>query len=134
MVMLHLGIQTNPRIWVRANEFLPERWLVEPGHELYCGIPGSWRPFEHGPRACIGQALSLVEIRVVLVLVGRVFDFRPSYEEWEEEEREKGGCFGRVRRWVVGEGKREVGGERCYQTDRAGAHPSCGYPCKVSVR
>ncbi|KAH8730404.1 cytochrome P450 [Phaeosphaeriaceae sp. PMI808] len=31
----HHSIHRNPNTWVRTEEFLPERWTVEPGHELY---------------------------------------------------------------------------------------------------
>lgn len=36
---------------------------------------GAWRPFERGPRNCIGQELATIEARVVMALVARRFDF-----------------------------------------------------------
>ncbi|KAI0848484.1 hypothetical protein F5Y00DRAFT_262580 [Daldinia vernicosa] len=40
-------------------EFIPERWLVEPGDPLY-PVKGGWRPFEHGPLNCLGQTLAML--------------------------------------------------------------------------
>jgi cytochrome P450 len=37
----HVGMHRASKYWVRAEEFLPERWLVEPGHELY-PVKGAW--------------------------------------------------------------------------------------------
>jgi cytochrome P450 len=33
IILLHQIIHQNPRVWARTDEFLPERWLVEPGHD-----------------------------------------------------------------------------------------------------
>jgi cytochrome P450 len=38
------------------------------------------RGFEKGPRSCIGQELALVEMRVILVLLMRRFDFTVGYD------------------------------------------------------
>ncbi|KAM7197006.1 Cytochrome P450 [Rhypophila sp. PSN 637] len=55
-----------------ANEFVPERWLGSAAKE----IPASaWRPFERGPRNCIGQELANLEARIVIALVARKYDF-----------------------------------------------------------
>lgn len=52
--IVHPAVHLNPRVWPRANEFLPQRWLVGEDHELYPN-PREYRPFEQGPRNCIGQ-------------------------------------------------------------------------------
>jgi cytochrome P450 len=67
-------IHRNPKIWgPDALEFKPERWLDE---EYISRLPpGSWRPFERGPRNCIGQELAMLEGKVVLACVARGFDF-----------------------------------------------------------
>lgn len=62
------AVHRNPRLWPRADEFLPERWLGRPGDPLY-PCKGAWRPFETGSRNCIGQTLALAEIKTVLVMV-----------------------------------------------------------------
>ena len=76
-------IQRSPDFWPRPDEFLPDRWLVQPGHELY-PIKGAWRPFEFGPRNCIGQELALLEMNLVLVLAIRQFHFSMPYDEWDQ--------------------------------------------------
>lgn len=67
-------IHRNPKIWgPDALDFKPERWLDE---EYISKLPpGSWRPFERGPRNCIGQELAMLEGRVVLACVARGFEF-----------------------------------------------------------
>ncbi|KEF56530.1 uncharacterized protein A1O9_06717 [Exophiala aquamarina CBS 119918] len=67
-------IQRNPAIWGDdADVFRPERWLDE---EYVAKLPtGAWRPFERGPRNCIGQELALLEAKVALCALVRGFDF-----------------------------------------------------------
>lgn len=48
----HYGIHHNPRFWPRADDFVPDRWLVGEGHPLY-PVKNGWRPFERGPRNCL---------------------------------------------------------------------------------
>ncbi|KAH9905954.1 cytochrome P450 [Xylariomycetidae sp. FL2044] len=76
----HISIHRNPKSWVRPLEYLPERFIVGPGHEL-CPPKGAWRPFEFGPRKCTGQAFVMKEMRVYLALLAREFDFTDCYDE-----------------------------------------------------
>ncbi|EXJ61614.1 hypothetical protein A1O7_02042 [Cladophialophora yegresii CBS 114405] len=56
-----------------ARVFRPERWLDE---KYMSTLPtGAWRPFERGPRNCIGQELAMVEAKVVLCAVSRGFSW-----------------------------------------------------------
>ncbi|GJP97931.1 cytochrome P450 [Aspergillus niger] len=74
------------------DEFIPERWLGDAdtglglstdnvedkgnGPVATARIPASaWRPFERGPRNCIGQELANLEARVILACTVRRFDF-----------------------------------------------------------
>ncbi|KAJ8122726.1 hypothetical protein ONZ43_g1147 [Nemania bipapillata] len=68
-------IQRDPEVYGdTANDFVPERWLQnETGAKQI--PPSAWRPFERGPRNCIGQELANLEARVVVALVGRRYDF-----------------------------------------------------------
>ena len=117
--MVHVEMHHSPKYWLRADEFVPERWLVDPEHELY-PRKGAWRSFEHGPRNCIAQDLVMVELTVVLAMVIRKFEFKECYEEWDQVN--------------LGKGSRRYRGERVYQVEEGAAHPANGYPCRVSVR
>lgn len=131
--IMHPYIHINPRLWIRPLEFLPERWLVEPSHELYPPI-GAFRPFEQGSRSCIGQTLVLNEIRVALVMTVRRFYIEPAYGEWDAAKKAKEGVFDTMLRGlgIKRDECKEVKGERAYQTSRSGAHPADRYPCRVS--
>ena len=107
----------DPAFWPRANEFLPERWLAKEGEELY-PMQGAWRPFELGPRACIGKELSLLELKIVLCLVARQFEISAAYEELDAEIDMK-------RKKIV----QTVDGERAYQVGKG--EPSAFLPCRV---
>ncbi len=120
--MIHVETHRAPKYWKRPDEFLPERWLVEPGHELY-PMKGAWRPFEHGPRNCIAQSLVMTELRVILACIVREFDFKPAYDEWDR--LHPGSSSGGVKTYR---------GERVYQVEEGAAHPVEHYPCRVSLR
>ncbi|KAJ5358343.1 uncharacterized protein N7496_010756 [Penicillium cataractarum] len=69
----HFSIQRDPAVYgASAEAWVPERWL-EAREEP---IPVSaWRPFERGPRSCIGQELAMLEARLVLAMAVRRYDF-----------------------------------------------------------
>jgi cytochrome P450 len=96
----HYNIQRDPAVYGdTADEFVPDRWLGdtntsqeqeygnegaeqsekakpngETGNKQY---PASaWRPFERGPRNCIGQELANIEARVILACAVRRYDFQ----------------------------------------------------------
>ncbi|KAF2423662.1 cytochrome P450 monooxygenase [Tothia fuscella] len=94
----HYIIQRDPAIYGdTADDFCPERWLgdTDTSMESEYGItetvssekkvdvaedgkeipPSAWRPFERGPRNCIGQELANIEARVILACVARRFEF-----------------------------------------------------------
>jgi cytochrome P450 len=81
-----------------ANQFVPERWIgnsdvsartngglvdvasgggnEEKAKGPSAAIPASaWRPFERGPRNCIGQELANMEAKVIIACVARRFEF-----------------------------------------------------------
>ncbi|KAL8821929.1 MAG: hypothetical protein Q9191_007210 [Dirinaria sp. TL-2023a] len=67
-------IQRNPNVWgPDAHLFNPDRWL---DNAYLAGLPvGAYRPFERGPRNCIGQELAMLESRIVLLSIARGFVF-----------------------------------------------------------
>ncbi|KAF2651398.1 cytochrome P450 [Lophiostoma macrostomum CBS 122681] len=132
--IMHRYVHVNPRFWPQPLDFIPERWLVEPGHDLH-PEPGAYRPFEHGPRSCIGQTLVLNELRIALILTARKFDISPAYNEWDAMKLANESMFAKMMRKIglKGVACKTVQGERAYQTSRSGAHPADGYPCRVSL-
>jgi len=70
LLILHMILHRHPKYWVSPNSFIPERWLVGPEHPLY-PVKGAWRPFEFGPRSCVGQNLVTLDITTVLVMTLR---------------------------------------------------------------
>lgn len=128
--VLHPAVHKNPRVWPQPNEFLPERFMVDPGHELYPYSP-AYRPFEQGPRNCIGQTLVWNEILITLILTLRVFDITPAYDEWDAARNS--GFLQTLKGKTFGEPIKTVNGDRAYQTEKAGTHPADGYPCRVSI-
>ncbi|KAF9873554.1 hypothetical protein CkaCkLH20_09013 [Colletotrichum karsti] len=116
--MHHWMIGRNPRYWARPDEFIPERWLVtDPGHELY-PPRGGWRIFEYGPRLCVGQQLVMTEARAVLACTVREFDIRDSFAELDGDKKLD----------LSG-----LGGQRVFMVEAGAAHPTDGYPCRVSL-
>lgn len=119
--ILHSVLHRNPKYWKDPSIFIPERFLVGPEDPLY-PVKGAYRPFEHGPRDCIGQALAMSMLRISLVMLMRTFDVTPAYDEWDEMHGIPAKRFCRFE------------GERAYQIGQAGAHPADGFPCRIKVR
>lgn len=63
----------NPLTWGEdAEEFNPDRWgrLSGPAADPY-----AWAAFGHGPRACIGKALALLNFKTIVIELVTRFDF-----------------------------------------------------------
>lgn len=132
IIVNHQASHKNPRVWIKPNEFLPERWLVQADHQLY-PPQGAYRPFDTGPRACIGRTLALNEMRIVLIMTARRFKITPAYEEWDQIQDAKLGVWAKMKKGMRGKEIRTLDGERAYPIDKAGSHPSDGYPCRVEL-
>ncbi|KAI0913394.1 putative cytochrome P450 [Ustulina deusta] len=128
--VLHQALHVNPRVWPRANDFLPERFLVEPGHELYPDAT-AFRPFEQGSRNFIGQTLVWNELRVVVIMTCRDLEIRDAYDDFDAMKQRQVAVWGRWKTSLCGEPIKTVHGDRAYQTDSGGLHPVDGYPCHV---
>ena len=115
----HHGLHNNPLFWPRVEDFLPERFLVDEGHPLH-PLKHAWRPFEAGPRNCIGQELAITELKLVLVTLARELDIKDAYDEWDK---------------TSGNSKsiKTVNGERAYQIQLGSARPSDGFPARVQM-
>lgn len=95
-------IQRDPAVYGdSSDDFVPERWLGDSDTSMQTNsdaavaadlntdsagvaaaaattkkVPASaWRPFERGPRNCIGQELANIEARVILACAVRRYDF-----------------------------------------------------------
>lgn len=128
--ILHQALHVNPRVWPRAKEFLPERFLVGPEHDLHPD-PSAFRPFEQGPRNCIGQTLVWNELRVAIILTCRDLEIRDAYDDFDAKRESELGGVGKMKRTLFGQPVKTVHGELAYQTDSGGLHPANGYPCYV---
>nr|GAT43310.1 predicted protein [Mycena chlorophos] len=78
--MIHiplLAVNNDPEIWgPDAGVFKPERWDKTP--EAVNAIPGVWAntlAFFGGPHACIGYRFALAEIKSILFVMLRTFEF-----------------------------------------------------------
>lgn len=116
--IMHVAMHREPNYWVESESFIPERWIVEPGHRLY-PRKEAWRAFEWGPRNCIGQSLAMMELKLVLAFIAREFDFAPAYDEID------------VRR--PAKEVKTYRGERAYLMERGAAHPADLMPCRVTL-
>ncbi|KAL8833872.1 MAG: hypothetical protein Q9170_004049 [Blastenia crenularia] len=118
---IHVELHRSPKYWKRPDEFLPERWLVDLGHDLF-PVKDAWRAFEYGPRNCIAQGMVMTELKIVLACVVREFEFEDAYEEWDRAHP------------VKDMGRLVYRGDRAYQMEEAAAHPVEHYPCRVYAR
>ncbi|KAI0387352.1 cytochrome P450 [Hypomontagnella monticulosa] len=109
-------LMRDPLYWKDADSFIPERFMVRDENDPLYPPKNAWRPFEMGPRNCIGQELVSVEVRLILALTAREFDFEDAYPEDAPS-------------WM---------GDKAYQVTNpeiaATAHIKDGLPVRIKVR
>ena len=77
----HFARHYNSEEWQYPLKFIPERFdptspfFFKPGSSIKARDSLSYAPFSIGPRACGGQALALLEIKVGLVVLLSKFRF-----------------------------------------------------------
>jgi cytochrome P450 len=66
---VQFAMHMNDKFFPNPRKFDPDRYNREdfPRH--------AWRPFERGPRACLGQPLAMDELKIMLLLTIRELDF-----------------------------------------------------------
>ncbi|KAJ4359334.1 hypothetical protein N0V95_002258 [Ascochyta clinopodiicola] len=69
LLPMHHTMHMDPEIFPNPKRFDPERYSREDF------VRHAWRPFERGPRACLGQPLAMDEMKIILLLTARDFDF-----------------------------------------------------------
>lgn len=72
------AIHRHPTYWADPDDLLPGRWLQGETRK------STWRPFELGARACIGQELAMTELKLLLVMTVRDLDVVPDYDVKDE--------------------------------------------------
>ncbi|KAK4447826.1 cytochrome P450 [Podospora aff. communis PSN243] len=110
-------------IWMRPDDFLPQRFLVAPDDPLY-PPKNAWHPFGLGPRGCIGQELALTEVKVVLALVVRELEIDCAWEKWDA-------LKGTSKEVAL---KETIEGDRCYQSGPNTPHTKEQMPVHVRLR
>jgi len=84
------AMQHSPRYWKDPWSFCPERWSkTDDGVGDAKSIKEAFRPFSAGLRACTGQALAYLEMRIVLAKLVWLYDWEldPRSEGWLEKLR-----------------------------------------------
>lgn len=69
IIPVQLAMHMDPKIFPNPKVFDPDRYTREDF------VRNAWRPFEKGPRACLGQSLAMDEMKIMLLLTVRDFDF-----------------------------------------------------------
>ncbi|KAF1838758.1 cytochrome P450 [Decorospora gaudefroyi] len=122
-------IGRDAKVWgPDVDAFKPERFLPENADQI---PPDAWRPFEKGPRNCIGQELALIEMKVVLAMTVREFDIMTAYDELHSLE-DDGSLWANDQSFR--KGPQTVFGEEMYQILLAAAKPREGMPARISRR
>ncbi|KAK4460990.1 cytochrome p450 domain-containing protein [Cladorrhinum samala] len=110
----------NPQYFPDPDAFLPDRFLesYKPKAHRF-----AWRPFERGPRQCTGIELAMDQMRIVLLLTVRWFDFEVVIDK-ESVPRESKVQFTNWETRI---------GELAFQIWGLGAGPRFGMPMRVSL-
>ena len=66
------GAHQDPRYWVEPDKFIPERFDEENMKQMHSF---NYFPFGGGPRLCIGNNFSIMEMQLILAYVIRRYDF-----------------------------------------------------------
>lgn len=120
-----MAIHRRPDLYHEPTKFIPERWLNQEEGDDVPGRRGAWRPFELGPRKCLGQELVMIEIKIVMALTLRIFEVRSVYDELDGLSSHKPSSSKKIN---------HAGEERAYQVLVGTAKPVDGMPARVKRR
>jgi cytochrome P450 len=117
----------NPTIWgPDVHSFHPERWLTD-SSQTNPADREAFMAFAKGPRNCIGQELAMLELKMVLAMTIRQFDFKEAFAEVEKLKNDGSGYPSDL------SGVQEQFGEKAYQIQLGTAKPREGMPCRLSL-
>ena len=127
------SIHRRPDLWAQPDDFIPERFLPESTNTPLSPVPNAWRPFEKGPRNCIGQELAVIEVKIALALTARKFGLKSALDDPTWEERVVGFDGRKGDRGWDGPATRTSGidnidGDKLYQVLLGTAKPREGMP------
>jgi cytochrome P450 len=116
------GIGRSAKYWSDPHTFNPDRFLSSSYPK------DAWIPFSKGIRNCIGQDLAIMEVKIILAMTMRHFEFQVSYQEVETLKGDGSGYPSE------NHGIQTQFGEEGYQIQIGAAKPREGLPCRVSLR
>jgi len=132
-------IHRNEAFFPEPAKFVPERFIQAQTPYPDCKLhtpagKDAWRPFEKGPRNCIGQELAMMEAKVALALLVREVDLTPEYggvkvESWTPVETVDEYADGRP-----GAQRLTIEGHKPYQVLKGAARPKDGMTGRLSLR
>lgn len=128
-------IGRNEKYFPQCEHFIPERFIPSqtPFPEAALFTPAgkdAWRPFEKGPRNCIGQELAMIEGKIILALIVKDFDFVAEYDGIKYETL----TTKTVIEDPIQASDCSIEGHRCYQMLKGSAKPVDGLPGRLSLR
>lgn len=74
------SMHRDPRNFYEPSEFIPDRWINGPVESKPHNIK-AFSPFGYGVTSCVGKNLAFMEMRVVLAMFIRRFDFTMKLED-----------------------------------------------------
>ncbi|KAF2099853.1 cytochrome P450, partial [Rhizodiscina lignyota] len=134
-VVSHM-VHRNEKFFPKPDEFIPERFIPSqtpfPEAKLFTAAgKDAWRPFEKGPRNCLGQELAMIEAKVTLAIIAKDFDF---VAEVDGVKCDSWTPISTVEEYRDGGKHNTVEGHRIYQILKGAAKPYAGMPGRVSWR
>jgi hypothetical protein len=132
-------IHRNEAYFPDPVKFVPERFIPSqtpyPHAKLHTPAgKDAWRPFEKGPRNCIGQELAMIETKIALALLVNDLDFTAEYagakiESWTPVE-----TIDEFKDGKPGVERLTIEGHKPYQVLHGAARPKDGMTGRLSLR
>lgn len=123
---INVGMHRSKRLWKDPHVFNPQRWLTKAAPPEGADRD-AFVAFSRGPRNCIGQELALLEIKMVLAMTVRTFNFKAAFDELDKLRNDGSGYPSDM------SGIQEQFGDEAYQIQLGTAKPREGMPCRVSL-